>query len=111
MAVTDESYFDWPVLPEAPSSLKVSATGNSAKLDWQVHGGGPTGIVVERRIDAGDAEKGSWSRIATLPATATEYSDSGFKQGKRFAYRVRAINADGESAYSNIVRGGPSAKP
>ncbi len=28
MAVTDESYFDWPVLPEAPSSLNLSVTGN-----------------------------------------------------------------------------------
>ena len=53
MAVTDESYFDWPVLPEAPSSLKLSVAGNTAKLSWQVHGGGPTGIVVERQIERG----------------------------------------------------------
>src|SRR6267378_3002415 len=37
MAITDESYFDWPVLPEAPSSLNVSLAGNAAKLTWQVH--------------------------------------------------------------------------
>ena len=111
LAVTDESYFDWPVLPEAPSSLNLAVTGNTAKLDWQVHGGGSTGIVVERRIEEGESAKTSWSRIAKLPATTTEYSDSSFKKGERFAYRVRAINGDGESAYSNIVRGALPGKP
>ena len=111
LAVTDESYFDWLVLPEAPSSLNLAVTGNTAKLDWQVHGGGPTGIVVERRIEEGESAKTSWSRIAKLPATTTEYSDSSLKKGERFAYRVRAINGDGESAYSNIVRGALPSKP
>jgi hypothetical protein len=111
LAVTDESYFDWPVLPEAPSSLNLAVTGNTAKLDWQVHSGGPTGIVVERRIEEGESAKTSWSRIAKLPATTTEYSDPGLKKGERFAYRVRAINGDGESAYSNIVRGALPSKP
>ncbi len=55
--------------------------------------------------------KDSWSRIAKLPATATEYSDSSLKKSERFRYRVRAINGDGESAYSNIVRGTLEAKP
>ena len=111
LAVTDESYFDWLVLPEAPSSLNLAVTGNTAKLDWQVHGGGPTGIVVERRIEEGESAKTSWSRIAKLPATTTEYSDSSLKKGERLAYRVRAINGDGESAYSNIVRGALPSKP
>ncbi len=57
MAVTDEGYFDWPVLPEAPSSLKLSLAGNTAKLSWQVHGGSPIGIVIERRIDEGDSAR------------------------------------------------------
>jgi hypothetical protein len=111
MAVTDESYFDWPVLPEAPSSLYLAVTGNTAKLDWQVHGGGPTAMVVERRIDESESAKASWSRIAKLPATAAEYSDSGLKKGAQVAYRVRAINGDGESAYSNVVRGSVPARP
>jgi len=111
MAVADESYFDWPVLPEAPSSLNLAVSGNTAKLDWQVHGGVPTGIVVERSIDDGGSAKAIWSRIAKLPATAADYSDSSLKKGERFAYRVRAINADGDSAYSNIVRGSVPARP
>jgi hypothetical protein len=111
MAVTDESYFDWPVLPEAPSSLNLSIAGNTVKLDWQNHGGSPTGIVVERRIEGPDGAKGTWSRVAKLPSAASEYSDSNLRKSERFAYRVRAINGDGESAYSNIARGAFPTKP
>jgi len=67
--------------------------------------------VVERRIDAADGAKGTWSRIAKLPSAATEYGDSSLKKGEWISYRVRAINDNGESAYSNIVRGALPAKP
>jgi hypothetical protein len=111
MAVTDESYFDWPILPEAPSSLNLSVIGNSAKLSWENHGGDPTGIVVERRLDQADNAKGNWTRVAKLSATATAYSDSGLKAGEHLAYRVRSINLGGESAYSNIARGVVADRP
>jgi hypothetical protein len=111
MAVTDESYFDWPVLPEAPSSLNLSISGNTVKLDWEVHGGSRTGVMVERRGDEAGSAKGTWSRIAKLPSTATAYSDSSLKKGAGYAYRVRAINDDGESAYSNVARGTLPTKP
>jgi hypothetical protein len=105
MAIADAAYFDWPVLPEAPSSLSIAVVGNSAKLSWEVHGRNPTNVVIERKTESSDrATKGTWTRIAKLPNTATEYSDSSLKKGDRFAYRVRAVNSDGESAYSNIVR-------
>jgi hypothetical protein len=110
LAVADESYFDWPVLPEAPSSLNLSFTGDSAKLMWEVHGGNPAVIVVERKID-GNGAGGTWNRIAKLGATMTSYLDSNVEPGKHVAYRVRAVNAGGESAYSNVVRGVVPAKP
>lgn len=100
MAIADESYFDWPLLPETPSSLTVSTVGGSPKLTWEVHGGDSTGVVVERR--AGGRE--SWERIARLPANATEYTDPRADTGQQISYRVRALNGAGESAYSNIAR-------
>ncbi|MCU1270095.1 MAG: hypothetical protein JWN74_1389 [Acidobacteriaceae bacterium] len=105
VAVTDADYFDWPVLPEAPSSLNVTVSGNSAKLTWEVHGGNPTDMVVERKVENGDRSKDTWTRIAKLPGSATEYSDSTLTRADRVAYRLRAINSEGESAYSNIARG------
>jgi hypothetical protein len=98
MAIADESYFDWPVLPEAPSSLRVSVSNDGARLTWEIHGGGPNNVVVERRV-AGN----KWEKIATLPATAKEYADSS-GTNENVAYRVRALNANGSSAYSNVVR-------
>jgi hypothetical protein len=100
MAIADEDYFDWPVLPEAPSSLTITNASGAYKLAWQVHGGPVTGIIVERRKD--DKARGPWDKLATLPATATEFTDNA--KGQRASYRVRAVNADGQSAYSNIAR-------
>jgi hypothetical protein len=103
MAITDESYFDWSVLPETPSSLRITLNGNSPKLKWDLHGGDPKGVVVERRTEKASENGSPWKRITKLENGATEYSDSGLAKGEAAAYRVRAFNDVGESAYSNIV--------
>lgn len=103
MAIADADYFDWAVLPEAPSSLNLNMARKAVKLSWKAHGGDPTGVVVERRDDPASG-RGSWQRVAQLPASATEFIDSHVKQGQAFSYRVRIINRNGESAYSNIAR-------
>ena len=102
LAIADADYFDWPVLPEAPSSLTAASTDSGVMLGWEVHGGNPEHVVVERRQDS--TARQSWQQIAELPASATQYSDSQIKQGQKASYRVRATNANGDSASSNIVR-------
>ncbi|HEV2352428.1 MAG TPA: fibronectin type III domain-containing protein [Terriglobia bacterium] len=104
LAIADENYFDWPVLPEAPSSLTVAVTKGAAQLRWEVHGGNPTGIKVERQVTGDGSEAGRWETIAKLPGGSAEYGDTKAPQSGRAAYRVRASNDAGESAYSNIVR-------
>jgi hypothetical protein len=99
LAIADRDYFDWPVLPEAPSSLSATAAGNAVRLGWEVHGGGATEAIIERR--RGDS--GAWTRIARQPAAVREYSDGSAPAGT-VCYRVRASNSGGESAYSNVVR-------
>ena len=101
MAITDEDYFDWPVLPEAPSSLRAAPTDKGVRLTWEANGGNADHIVVERRL--GSSPPGPWQRVAELPASAVEYTDSKAK-GQQVSYRVRATNVNGESAYSNPVR-------
>jgi len=76
--------------------------GDSAKLAWEVHGESPTGIIVERRIDS--KETATWEKVAQLTATESEYADASYRRGLDVSYRVRAINAQGTSVYSNIVR-------
>ncbi len=99
-AIVDAGYFDWPVLPEAPSSLEIKMAGTSAQLTWEPHGSDTTAMAVERRL----GDHGSWERVAKLPAGAREYTDSSLAPGQSLSYRVRALNDAGESAYSNIVR-------
>lgn len=101
MAVADADYFDWLVLPEAPSSLSAASTDSGVKLTWEVHGGNPEHIVVERRADSSPG--GPWQRVAELPASAVAYVDASIK-GQQMSYQVRATNVNGESASSNRAR-------
>ncbi|HUE03198.1 MAG TPA: hypothetical protein VMR62_26755 [Bryobacteraceae bacterium] len=98
MAIADESYFDWQVLPEAPSSLIARVVGNGVQLVWQTHDGAASNIVKRR---AGDM--GSWSRIAKSVGDKAAYVDDSAPAGV-VCYRVRSANLNGESPYSNIVR-------
>ena len=100
LAITDASYFDWPVLPEAPSGLSALSRDGGAALSWEIHGGDPSEVVIERR----NADGGQWNRIATQKLTSTTYLDASVPAASTVAYRVRAQNVAGLSAYSNIVR-------
>ena len=91
LAVADGSYFDWPVLPEAPSGLVAQGTS----LKWELHGARRS--AVERRI----GNSGRWERIATLEGASFNDTKA---PGGLVCYRVRAINDAGESAFSNIAR-------
>jgi len=103
MAIADESYFDWAVLPETPSSLSATLSGPSVRLKWDLHGGDPKGTVIERRIGKLPGNESHWKQIAKLENNATEYTDLDVAKGQAEAYRVRTYNDAGESAYSNII--------
>ncbi len=98
LAIADEDYFDWPVLPEAPNSLTATTGGNSVSLRWEAPGGEAAKVIVERR-----GGSGGWSRLFTQPVSSRAYEDRSAPSGT-VSYRVRASNSAGESAYSNIVR-------
>jgi len=96
-AIADAGYVDWPLLPEAPSGLAAQMNGASIKLRWIAHGE-LLSVAVERR----SGNDGAWKRISS--ANAQEFVDSSAPKGSVVCYRVRAQNAAGESAYSNVVR-------
>jgi hypothetical protein len=99
LAIADASYFDWPVLPEAPSGLAAHSSASGVELHWELHGGSPSKVALERRVGNAGAR---WERIAT--ESGTQFKDTSAPSGTVVCYRVRAVNAAGESAFSNIAR-------
>jgi hypothetical protein len=80
--------------PQPPSALQAGAVGNHVSLVWMPSASGTT-WEVEKSVDGGQ----SFTRIAgglTTPA----FDDSAVARGSTYLYRVRAIDADGESADS-----------
>jgi hypothetical protein len=98
-AIADAGYFDWPVLPEAPSGLAATSSNSGVRLQWDVHGGNPDKLAIERRT----GNTGIWTRIATI-ATGNSFTDNSGPRGSVLCYRVRALDSAGESAYSNVAR-------
>jgi titin len=87
-------------LPAAPTGLTATAISASAiNLAWLDEAGNETGFEVERSADGGS----QWSLLAVLPANTTAFGDSGLAAGATYLYRVRATNADGPSAWSNVA--------
>jgi agmatine/peptidylarginine deiminase len=86
--------------PAAPSNLVatlVSAT--TVNLSWTDNSGNESGFKIERRV----GPRGNFVQIATVGANVKTYSDTGVTGGQAHSYRVRATNASGNSAYSNIA--------
>jgi len=110
MAIADESYFDWDVLPDIPAPLRAEIHGADVKLTWPPLHSADMRIVVERRVDR---QKG-WVELKTLPGD-TSYEEREDAKVSSVAFRVRAANAYGKSGYSNVetvvVSGGAKVKP
>lgn len=85
--------------PYAPSNASASSSSSSqVNLSWADNSSNETGFKIERMTDGG-----SWSQVATVGANVTTYVDSGLSAYTNYAYRVRATNSAGNSAYSNAV--------
>jgi glucose/arabinose dehydrogenase len=82
----------------APTNLTANtASSSQISLFWTDNASNETGYQVERRLASG----GSFALIATVPGDSTSYFNTGLSANTQYLYRVRAINAGGESAYSN----------
>ncbi len=84
-------------VPLAPGGLTATALSpTQVALAWQDNSGNEDGFKVKRQ---GPGET-AFTDIASLPANATGYTDSGAQPGRTYTYRVRAFNAAG-GAVSN----------
>jgi chitinase len=88
-----------PAVPAAPSGLTATAASRSRiNLAWSDNSANETGFLIERSTNGT-----SFTQIATVGANVTTYASTGLKGSKMYYYRVRATNAAGNSAYSNIA--------
>jgi hypothetical protein len=90
-----------PGPPAAPTSL--TAAGTSARtivLSWRDNSGNEQGFRIER---CSGQTCTSFSLVATVGANATAFTDANRTRGRWYRYRVRAYNAAGNSAFSNIA--------
>jgi len=87
-------------LPATPTNLLVSTTLRTAiRIAWTDNANNETGFYIERSTAGAN---GPWSRITTVGANTTSYWSSGLIN-RTYWYRVQAYNADGVSAYTNVV--------
>ena len=86
-----------PPVPIAPSNLIATAVShNQIDLVWQDNSDNEDAFNIERRtLDT------PYSRIATLGADSTTYSDTGLEPSTTYFYCVNASNVAGNSPYSN----------
>jgi titin len=90
-----------PNAPNAPSNLAVQPGKKRMTLDWSDNADNETGFKIERK--QGTAV--NFTQIAVLPASAVTYADTGLGVSTKYAYRIRAYNTGGNSAYSTAVEG------
>ncbi len=85
--------------PTAPTGLTATAASfQSIDLAWTDTSDSETGFDVERA----DSIAGPFEQIDVLGANAVSYQNSSLAELTEYCYRVRAFNANGSSAYTDI---------
>jgi hypothetical protein len=86
--------------PAAPSNLSAATlSGSSIHLTWTDNSQAPnteTGFDIEQSTDGVN-----FTQVATASAGTTSFTVGGLQTSTTYAFRVRAFNTIGNSAYSN----------
>jgi predicted phage tail protein len=75
---------------------------NSISLSWADNSDTESGFKLER---CAGTTCTNFQQLPAFGANVTSFTDSGLKSNSTYRYRLRAFNAAGNSAYSNIVSG------
>ncbi len=91
----------------APSNLIATAVStNQINLSW-TDNSAETGFRIERSGSSG----GPYTQITTVGANVTTYSNIGLSASTTYYYRVRAYNANGNSASSSVASATTQSPP
>jgi hypothetical protein len=89
-----------PCIPSAPTGLTaVPASQTQIDLHWTDNSNNEDGFKIERSPDGSTG----WSEIGTVGPNVQDYPDTGLTCGTDYYYRVRAFNAGGDSAFTNVA--------
>ena len=87
-----------PSVPAAPRLEAARVAHRAVRLAW-TNVANETGYQIYRRVDGSAAD---YALIRTVGANVTSVTDDGLEVGKTYLYKVRAFNAAGNSAFSNV---------
>jgi hypothetical protein len=94
--------------PIAPASLTATTHSSSRiVLAWADQSSDEDGFKVERSDDGGNV----WKEIAIRAANVKTFVVDGLTAATSYLFRVRAFNAAGDSAYSNVASATTQAAP
>ncbi|HYK04748.1 MAG TPA: hypothetical protein VE974_23550 [Thermoanaerobaculia bacterium] len=83
--------------PDAPSSLFAAPTKSNVTLSWTDNAANETGYTIERS----SSPSSGFGPIVTT--SNSSYIDGSVSRKTTYYYRVKAVNANGSSSYSNVV--------
>lgn len=85
--------------PIAPSNLRITAsTDNSISLSWDDLSDTETSFDLQRSSDGIN-----WTNLALLGENVENYTDTNLSPITTYFYRVRALNSNGASSFSNEI--------
>jgi chitodextrinase len=88
-------------VPNAPSNLAGTAvSATQINLSWTDNSNNETGFSIERCVGNSCT---NFAQIATVGANVTTFPNTGLTKNTWYRYRVRAFNAAGNSAFSNVI--------
>jgi 6-phosphogluconolactonase (cycloisomerase 2 family) len=86
--------------PAAPMNLiATDITTTTVDLEWQDKSDNESGFEVYRKLNSSS----QWSLIETASANLLVHADKELSPATSFDYRVRAINAGGESGWTTVL--------
>ena len=86
--------------PAAPSFLSATTLSSSQiRLNWTDNASNETGFQIDRSANGTTG----WTQIATVGSNVVTYTNTGLTSSTTYFYRVRAANAGGTSANTDVV--------
>jgi predicted phage tail protein len=88
-------------VPNAPSNLTGTAVSTTQiNVSWTDNSSNETGFSIERCT--GNSCTNS-AEVGTVGANVTTFPSTGLTKNTWYRFRVRAFNASGNSAFSNVI--------